>query len=532
MATFDRLSITDSGARLSSMTVRDLLGRLNITKFGEGADSQVAALVFDSRKLVKDSIFFAIQGGKSDGHDFLQAAVDAGAAALVVEDAKRVPVTYRGTVVPVESVRRTLNKLASAYFGDPGQKLFCIGVTGTNGKTTTTHMIEAIFNHVGRSTGVIGTIDHHLGDRVWPTEMTTPDPVSFQERLREFVDLGAKVLALEVSSHALSQSRVDEVPFDVAVFTNLTRDHLDYHHDMGAYFEAKHKLFRDLLSKSRKPHPTAVVNEDDSYGRQIQVEVQHDGLVGSSGGAEGGATARARKWTYGQSKHANLRFDVQSQGYDGTRFTLHAPQGTQAFQIPMVGLHNVSNACGAIGAALAAGISLQQCADALKQLPRVNGRLDAVPNSKGLHVFVDYAHTDDALKTVLHCLNEIRRTAKIENKLITVFGCGGDRDKGKRPLMAKAALEGSDVVVLTSDNPRTENPESILDDAQAGIPQAQAGVNLFREVDRKKGIAKALQLAKPGDVVLIAGKGHEDYQIIGNAKNAFSDFEVVKEILK
>lgn len=502
------------------MTVRELLSRLHVTTFGANADAQVSALVFDSRKLVKDSIFFAIHGGKSDGHDYLQAAVDAGAAALVVEDVKRVPSGYNGTVVAVESVRRTLNKLASAFFGDPSHALFCIGVTGTNGKTTTTHMIEAIFNHAGMGTGVIGTIDHHYRDRVWPTEMTTPDPVSFQQRLREFVDLGAKAVALEVSSHALSQSRVDEVPFDVAVFTNLTRDHLDYHKDMGDYFEAKHKLFRDLLANSAKPHPTAVVNDDDSYGKLIRVDTRHDG-----------SASEARRWTYGQGAHVTLRYEIHSQGYEGTHFTLHTPQGSQAFRIPMVGLHNVANACGAIGAALSAHIPLAVCAEALANLRGVNGRLDAVPNSKGLHVFVDYAHTDDALKTVLHYLNEIRRSAGLQNRLITVFGCGGDRDKGKRPLMARAALAGSDLVVLTSDNPRTENPEAILDDAQAGIPDAKLGVTLFREVDRKKGIAKALELAKPGDVVLIAGKGHEDYQILGTKKVPFSDFEVVGEIL-
>jgi UDP-N-acetylmuramoyl-L-alanyl-D-glutamate--2,6-diaminopimelate ligase len=503
------------------MTVRELLSSLHVHDFGENAEADVSALVFDSRRLVRDCVFFAIHGGRSDGHDFLQAAVDAGALALVIEDVGRVPAGYKGTIVAVESVRRTLNKLASVFFGEPAKALFCIGVTGTNGKTTTTHMCEAIFNHAGLGTGVIGTIDHHYRDHVWKTEMTTPDPVVFQKRLKEFVDLGAKAVALEVSSHALSQSRVDEVPFDVAVFTNLTRDHLDYHKDMGDYFEAKHKLFRDLLSASSKPHPTAVVNDDDAYGRQIQVD-----------SPDGAGAGRARKWTYGRGAHATLRYDVHSQGFDGTRFTLHTPQGSQEFRLPMVGLHNVANACGAIGAALAAGLPLAKCAEALAQLRGVNGRLDAVPNAKGVHVFVDYAHTDDALKTVLHYLNEIRRSAGIQNRLITVFGCGGDRDKGKRPLMAKAALEGSDVVVLTSDNPRTEDPEKILDDAQAGIPGARAGTNLFREVDRRKGIAKALALAKPGDVVLIAGKGHEDYQILGTTKVPFSDFEVVKEILR
>lgn len=492
------------------MTVRELFEsfptKTNIN------DAQVTSLCFDSRKLAAGCVFFAVPGTKMDGHDFLPQAMQAGAVALVVEDAEKVPAGYAGAVCEVMSVRRALNKMAALFYGQPARELFCVGVTGTNGKTTTTYMAEAIFAHASRFAGVIGTINHHYRDRVWPTELTTPDPVQFQHRLREFVDLGASAVALEVSSHALSQSRVDEVPFDVAVFTNLTRDHLDYHKAMADYFEAKHKLFRDLLSSSTKPHPTAVINADDEYGRQIEV------------------APNVRKWLYGTSPHSHLNFTVHEQSFAGTRFTLRTPFGEQEFRLPMVGLHNVSNACGAIGAALAAGISLADCAAALGALRGVNGRLDSVPNSKGVHVFVDYAHTDDALATVLHYLNEIR--ASVGGELITVFGCGGDRDKGKRPLMARAALKGSDKVVLTSDNPRTEDPEKILDDAQAGIPDAKLGVDLYREVDRRKGIAKALELARAGDVVLIAGKGHEDYQILGTTKVPFSDFQVVKEILK
>ncbi len=504
------------------MTVLELFSHLKTVpgaKFstpndGLSSHEQVTSLCFDSRKLEQGCVFFAIKGTKFDGHSFLQAAVDHGAVGLVIEEMAHVPNLFKGCVAVVPSARKALNELAAVFQGEPAKKLFCIGVTGTNGKTTTTYMIDAIFNHAGKYAGVVGTINHHYRSQVWPTEMTTPDPVAFQKRLAQFVWLGASAVALEVSSHALRQMRVDDVPFDVAIFTNLTRDHLDYHRDMEDYFDAKHKLFRDLLSSSSKAQPTAILNDEDPYSAQI-------------------ATGpRVTRWTYGSRETATLRYTIRDQGFQGTRFTLRTPMGTQNFEIHMVGLHMVANACGAIGAALAAGIDLKSCAEALALLSGVSGRLEPVANSKGIHIFVDYAHTDDALATVLHYLNDIRRRSSKASRLITVFGCGGDRDRGKRPLMARIAVRDSDVVVLTSDNPRTENPEQILDDALAGVPDAQLGSTLFREVDRRKGIAKALELAQKGDVVLIAGKGHEDYQILGAQKIHFSDVEVVREILK
>ncbi|RYZ68282.1 MAG: UDP-N-acetylmuramoyl-L-alanyl-D-glutamate--2,6-diaminopimelate ligase, partial [Proteobacteria bacterium] len=461
---------------------------------GSFADEPVASLCFDSRKLEARCLFVAIKGGKSDGHDFLQAAADKGAIALVVEDAAKVPKNFLGSVYVAKSSREALNQLSAKFFGEPAKDMFCIGVTGTNGKTTTTYMTEAIFAEAGKPAGVIGTINHHFQDHVWKTEMTTPDPVSFQERLNQFKDLGAKAVALEVSSHALDQARVDEVPFDVAVFTNLSRDHLDYHKDMNEYFKAKSKLFSDLLTRSTKPNPTAVINADDEYAMKLVT------------------ASKVRRWTYGLSAGADLHVKILSQGFGGTRFSLKTPVGEADFQLNMVGLHNVANACGAIGAALAADIPLATCVAALAKLRGVSGRLESVPNTKGIHVFVDYAHTDDALKTVLHFLNDIRKKSGLSNRLITVFGCGGDRDKGKRPLMAKAAMEGSDLVVLTSDNPRTEDPEQILNDAMAGAPDGSLGNTLFRDADRKRGIALAINKAQAGDVVLIAGKGHEDYQ--------------------
>lgn len=481
---------------------------------GRFGASEVSSVCFDSRKLEKNCIFVAIRGTKSDGHDFLAEAVAQGALALVVEDASVVPTGYDGAVVTVRDSREALNRLAARYFSYPAQELFTVGVTGTNGKTTTTHMIEAILNRVGRPTGVVGTIDHHIGRHVWNTELTTPDPVSFQKRLREFVDLGAKAVALEVSSIGLRQARVDKVPFDVAVFTNLSRDHLDYHSDMEDYFQAKRRLFTELLPASAKAKKRVVINIDDEAGKRLA--------------AECGDSA----WTYGEAMGATLRFEIIEQGFFGTRFLLSTSMGEQEFSIRMTGLHNVYNAAAAIGAAMVAGVDLSSAAEALQELTGVKGRLEAVPNSQGIHVFVDYAHTDGAIETVLRYLNGIRQAAGLQNKIITVFGCGGDRDRGKRPLMMKAALGVSDLVVLTSDNPRTEDPEAILRDALEGAPADLIGQKIFALVDRRAGIKKAIELAQAGDVILIAGKGHEDYQQIGTVKLPFSDFEVAKEILK
>lgn len=478
------------------------------------------SICMDSRQLAQGCVFVAIRGTKVDGHGFLADAAAKGALALVVEDAAKVPSEFTGALVVVANAREALNKLAARFYRHPSRELFCVGVTGTNGKTTTTHIVEAIFNEAGLPAGVIGTIDHHLqtpsGHRTWKTELTTPGPLEFQSRLRDFADLGAKALAMEVSNVGLMQNRADDVAFDAAIFTNLTRDHLDIHPDMEDYFAAKRKLFTKLLQVSPKPSRTAIINGDDEYGRRLLHEARSGGVTVLS---------------YGIGSQHDLRIQVKSQGFFGTRFTLETPKGSHDFEVLMPGLHNVYNAAGAIGSALAAGIDLATCARALSKLGGVKGRLEAVPNARGLYVFVDYAHTDDAIATVLHYLGRIRAEAGLQNKIITVFGCGGDRDKGKRPLMMKAAAKGSELVVVTSDNPRTENPEAIIRDALAGAEQADLGRRVFSVTDRREGIRKALDLASKGDVIVIAGKGHEDYQIIGTVKQPFSDVEVVKEIL-
>jgi UDP-N-acetylmuramoyl-L-alanyl-D-glutamate--2,6-diaminopimelate ligase len=514
------------------MTLAELLQNMQTSPAAHAALGQVVTqLSFDSRNLRPGSVYFAIRGGKSDGHLYLPQAAANGAICLIVEDTSLVPHDFSGVVMNVKNSRVALNQLASRAEGEPSKELFCLGVTGTNGKTTTTYLAEKILNTSGRGTGVIGTINHHYGTRIWETEMTTPDPVAFQKRLREFRNLGATAVALEASSHALTQARVDEVAFDVAIFTNLSRDHLDYHRDMDDYYRAKQKLFVELLVKSPKKNKHAIINGDDAYGAKLISDLR----------AAKGASSLVI-WAYGENLTAQknaapqLAFTVLDQGFHGSRFRLDTPLGACEFHIRMPGLHNVYNAVAAIGAGMAAGVSLPMAAVALENLGGVRGRLESVENERGLFVFVDYAHTDDALRTVLQYLAEIRRKNGLQNRIITVFGCGGDRDRGKRPLMMQAAQENSDLVVLTSDNPRNEDPLSIMDDAfsDASIEAKGTAVPaaVFKEVDRRRAIEVAIGLAQPGDVVLIAGKGHENYQQIGQRKYPFDDVSVAKEFLQ
>ncbi|KYG68341.1 UDP-N-acetylmuramoyl-L-alanyl-D-glutamate--2,6-diaminopimelate ligase [Bdellovibrio bacteriovorus] len=476
------------------------------------SETEVSGVFNDARLVVPGSVFVAIRGSKLDGHSFLGDAVAKGAAALVVEDKSKVPAGYAGFVWQTENSRETLDLLASRFYLDPGQELFCVGVTGTNGKTSVTYMTEAILNAGKIPTGVIGTVNHHLLDKVWPSEMTTPDPVFLQKRLREFRDDGAMAVAMEVSSHALDQKRVDSVPFNTVIFTNLTRDHLDYHETMDQYFEAKQRLFTDLLWKTEKSPCYAIVNTADKYGRRLKV------------------ADPAVLWTYG-SKDSDIRYEILKMDFALTHFKVHTPIGEGEIRLPMSGTHNVMNALAALGAGLSAGIPLDICISALDSFTGVPGRLQSVPNKQDLAVFVDYAHSPDALENVLMALTKVRENLNSPAKIWTVFGCGGDRDKGKRPLMAQMALRFSDHVVITSDNPRTEDPQSIINDILAGVAGADKSKATVY-VDRKEAIHQTMKKAQPGDVVLIAGKGHEDYQIIGKEKFPFSDVKVAEEALQ
>ncbi|WP_413586429.1 UDP-N-acetylmuramoyl-L-alanyl-D-glutamate--2,6-diaminopimelate ligase [Bdellovibrio sp. HCB274] len=474
---------------------------------------EVSGIFNDARKVIPDGLFVAIRGVKVDGHTFIPDAISKGASVLVVEDPNQVPNNFKGFVLRVENTREALDLLASHYHGDPAQEMFCVGVTGTNGKTSVTYMVESILNHANMPTGVIGTVNHHLQEKVWPSEMTTPDPIYLQKRLREFRDDGAQAVAMEVSSHALDQHRVDSVPFNTVIFTNLTRDHLDYHETMEKYLEAKQRLFTDLLWLTDKHPCFAIVNIDDKYGRRLHV------------------ADPAVLWTYGADKAADLNFKIKSMDFTLTIFDLKTPLGTVEVQLPMSGTHNVMNAVAAIGAGLSAGIPLEKCAEALSRFTGVPGRLQSVPNNKNLSIFVDYAHSPDALENVLTALTNVRESLKSNAKIWTIFGCGGDRDKGKRPLMAEMALKFSDAVVVTSDNPRTEEPQTIIDDILKGVT-AQDKNKVTVMVDRKDAIHAAINKAQEGDVILIAGKGHEDYQIIGTTKYPFSDVQVAEQALQ
>ncbi|MFS4458284.1 UDP-N-acetylmuramoyl-L-alanyl-D-glutamate--2,6-diaminopimelate ligase [Bdellovibrio sp. HCB2-146] len=476
------------------------------------SSEEVTGLFNDARRVIPNSIFVAIRGTQHDGHKFIPDAIAKGALVLVVEDKTQVPTDFKGLVLNVPNTREILDTLACRYYLNPGQELFCVGVTGTNGKTSVTYMTESILNAGHIPTGVIGTVNHHLGDKVWPSEMTTPDPLFLQKRLREFRDEGALAVAIEVSSHALDQRRVDSVPFNAAIFTNLTRDHLDYHQTMESYFAAKQRLFTDLMWKTEKTPSFAIINTADKWGRRLRVA---DPTV---------------LWTYG-AKDSDFAYEIQKMDFALTQFKVRTPFGDTEVSLPMSGVHNVMNSLAAMAAGLAAGMPLPLVVEALNKFTGVPGRLQSVPNSEELSVFVDYAHSPDALENVLTALNRVRENLKSSARIWTVFGCGGDRDKGKRPLMAQMALKFSDEVVVTSDNPRTEDANAIINDIMSGVSSAEKNrVQIF--VDRKEAILSTIQKAKTGDVILIAGKGHEDYQIIGTQKFPFSDVKVAEEALK
>jgi UDP-N-acetylmuramoyl-L-alanyl-D-glutamate--2,6-diaminopimelate ligase len=478
-------------------------------KWGDAAQNEVVELTQDSRRVKPGVVFVAVNGTSSDGHKFIPEVVEKGALALVVESEVAIPKSYKGAIVKVANSREALDRLAARFYGEPAQNLFCVAVTGTNGKTSTTYMVEAILNKAGFKCGVLGTIDHHFLDHVWESQLTTPDPLTMQRRLKEFLALGAGAAAFEVSSHALSQHRADSLDLDVGIFTNFTRDHLDYHKTMEEYFSAKERLFTDVLARTRK-NATAILNFDDPQVQKTQV------------------SERVSTWWFGQGE-CDFKFRILKQDLNGTLFHLTTPRGNAEIHLGCPGLHNVYNAVGAIAACCAKGVALETAATAMHEFHGAPGRLERVENSKGLNIFVDYAHTDDALISVLRGINELRGGGNA--KIITVFGCGGDRDKGKRPLMLKAALKGSDKVIITSDNPRTENPQDIINDIVQGSSDEDTR-RISIEPDRKRAIALALQSAREGDVILIAGKGHENYQIVGTEKLPFSDVQTAKELLK
>jgi UDP-N-acetylmuramoyl-L-alanyl-D-glutamate--2,6-diaminopimelate ligase len=454
----------------------------------------VSGISDDSRKVEPGNLFIAVKGWASDGHDFLDAARKRGASATIVEDPSR-------TALPalvVRQGRRAAAIAASTAFGNPAQKLSLFGVTGTNGKTTTTSIMRHLFDDGRASSASIGTLGVLVGSEgeVVPggSGLTTPGPVELQRALRALVDRGVRTIAMEVSSHSLDQRRVDGLEFDVAVFTNLTRDHLDYHGTMEKYFQAK-ALLLDYL----KPGGTTVINADAAEWKALRTRPP-----ALTFGARSAADVRAR----------DVRFSTQ-----GSEWRLETPRGAADVLLPLIGDVNVENALAASASALALGQTPASIAERLRTVPQVAGRLEII--STHPTILRDYAHTPDALERSLRTARAFTR-----GRLIVVFGCGGDRDKGKRPLMGSIAENGADCAIVTSDNPRTEDPDAIIDAIEAGM----RGTGHERITDRLGAIRRAIDIAKDGDIVLLAGKGHETYQIRGTTSYPFDEKEIVKDL--
>ena len=464
-------------------------------------DHEITGITYDSRRVMPGNLFVAFRGERTDGHRFVEAAIDRGAAAVVME--QDVGLNPRATRIKVSDARRSMAQVSAQFYHHPSQGLKVVGITGTNGKTTTAFMVRAILEAAGFPCGLLGTVQYQIGQRVIPASRTTPESVEIQEMMSEMLRAGCGGVSMEVSSHALDQSRVAEVEFDVAVFTNLSQDHLDYHRTMKNYFESKVKLF-SALGTGRKAG-RAVVNADDAYGRELIKRLGGDDAVLS----------------YGVSSAAAIRAEDVRVSAEGSYFVVHAPQGSIPISLPLIGRYNVSNALAAIGASLVLGIDLGTAESALAQFCPVPGRLEAVPVGEQFNVFVDYAHTAEALRNVLVTVGELTR-----GRLILVFGCGGDRDKGKRQAMGRAACDLADFSILTSDNPRTEDPREILHQIEDGFPASARSRYQIIE-DRREAVERALDIARPGDTVLIAGKGHETYQEFADTVVPFNDRQVV-----
>jgi UDP-N-acetylmuramoyl-L-alanyl-D-glutamate--2,6-diaminopimelate ligase len=466
----------------------------------------VRALAVDSRKVGPGALFAALRGTTADGARFAPQAVERGAVAVLGE--RELAVSPAALIV-AKDARRAFSQAASRFHGEPSKRMRLVGVTGTNGKTTTAYLVEQLAAAVGVKTGLTGTVESRWpGGRAEATH-TTPESHDLQELLARMAQAGAQLVSMEVSSHALAQERVSGCTFAAAAFTNLTRDHLDYHGTLDAYFEAKARLFRELLPAGAP----AVLNLDDERCAALARE-----LAGSIGFTTRGAKG-ARLEAHG------LQSDLQ-----GLRFDLRGSFGEARIESPLVGAHNAENLLAALGLLLGLGMPLPELARAAAQARGAPGRLERVPDPGGRVVLVDYAHTDDALARVL---DAVRAAAGNKARLVCVFGCGGDRDRGKRPLMGQAAARRADLVVLTSDNPRTEDPLAILADIEPGLSKhkrkmgmsdARAGRDGYCVIpDRAAAIELALRSARAGDAVVIAGKGHEDYQIVGTEKRSFDD---------
>lgn len=466
-------------------------------------DIKFKKITSNSKDVKKGDLFIALKGTRYDGQDFVKEAFSKGATAAVV--AAR-PSTRLGVdknkLIYVEDTRKTLSSMAARYYKYPSRKLNVIGITGTNGKTTTSFLLDKIFRDTGFKTGLIGTIVYKIGKRCIQADRTTPDALRLNYLLNRMAAISLDYAILEISSHALEQKRVDDIFYDVALFTNLTPEHLDYHRNMNDYFKAKAKIFDNL-----KDNGVAVLNKDDSRTKTLIKDIPRKIL------------------TYGLNSKADMMVSRITSDINGSRFNVLTPYGKININTRLLGLHNISNILAAISVASIYNLSLKKIKESIESFDFVPGRLQMIDEGQNFSVFVDYAHTPDALCKVLLALKEYAK-----KRIITVFGCGGQRDRSKRPQMGRIATELSDYTVITNDNPRTESPKIIIRDIKKGIKSKSAKYSII--MNRKEAIKTALDMARKGDTVLIAGKGHEAVQIVGENHIKFDDYLVAKGLLK
>lgn len=485
------------------MKLEALLSQIATIKVEGPTDRDITSIAYDSRQVKPGALFIALKGEKVDGAAFVEKAVAAGAEAVVSETSE---FRTRATNVTVADARNAMADLAAAYYQHPSRAMKIAGVTGTNGKTTTAFLIKHICETALLRCGLIGTVRYEVGDRILPASRTTPESLDVHDLLWQMRSAGCKAAAMEVSSHALVQARVRGVEFDAAVFTNLTQDHLDYHQTMEAYFEAKTRLFSGLAEQAKKKGK-AVINIDDRYGAMLVTRF--------------GRTLPII--TYGVGVHADFRASNVRIDFHGTSYQLDAGGRSYLVRLPLIGQFNVYNSLAALAAANILGVDVRAGVLALANANAVPGRLEAVPAQRQFRVFVDYAHTDDALLNVIKTCRELNPA-----RLIVVFGCGGNRDKTKRPRMGAVVDQYADFAIVTSDNPRKEDPLAIIEDIKPGMKRG----NFEVIVDRREAIFKAIAMAQSRDIILIAGKGHETYQEFADHTAPFDDTAVAREALE
>ena len=481
------------------MILNDLLANIKTTQILGSTDIDITGIQFDSRKVGEGNLFVAQEGTTVDGHNFITDCVAKGAKAVLLSKKEFLPSQPDGvTYILTNDADEALGQMASKWFGEPSKKLTLVGVTGTNGKTTIATLLYKLTRALGHKAGLLSTVVNYVDDQSVPATHTTPDALELNALLAKMVAAGCSHAFMEVSSHSIAQRRIAGLDFDGALFTNLTRDHIDYHKTFDNYRDTKKRLFDDL-----KPAAFAVTNKDDK-----------NGLVMTQ-------NCKAAVYTYSTRAMADYRAQILEEGFDGMLLQL---DGQEVF-VPLVGRFNVSNLLCIYGAAINLGFDKIEILRVLSTLTPVNGRFETIRSPKGWTAIIDYAHTPDAVDNVIQTINEIRK-----GKLFTVVGCGGNRDKGKRPMMAQIAKHGSDQLILTSDNPRDEEPEDILRDMAAGLTDEELRSTLIIS-DRESAIKTACTLAQANDVILVAGKGHEDYQIIKGVKHHFDDHEIVRKCI-